>query len=82
MPGIDESPNQFLVRLATYLIRRLELSKTEKTFEGLKDLIVNEQFISSCPKELAVHLRERAPENFEEMAKIAACIALRVSNSS
>ena len=70
-PEIDESPDQFIVRLSTYLIRWLELSKTEKTFEGLKDLIVKEQFINSCPKELAVHLRERAPETLEEIAKIA-----------
>ena len=70
-PETDESPDQFIVRLSTYLIRWLELSKTEKTFEGLKDLIVKEQFINSCPKELAVHLRERAPESLEEIAKIA-----------
>jgi len=70
-PETDESPDQFIVRLSTYLIRLLELWKTKKTFEGLKDLIVKEQFINSCPKELAVHLRERAPETLEEMAKIA-----------
>ena len=61
-PETDKNPDQFLVRLSTYLIRRLELSKTEKTFEGLNDLIVKEQFINSCPKEL---------ETLEEMAKIA-----------
>ena len=70
-PETDESPDQFIVRLSTYLIRWLELSKTEKTFEGLKDLIVKEQFINSCLKELAVHLREQAPETLEEMVKIA-----------
>jgi len=69
-PETEESPNHFIVRFSTYLARWLELSKTEKTFEGLKDLIVKEQFINLCPKELAVHLRERAPENSEEMAKI------------
>ena len=69
-PETDESPDQVIVRLSPYLIRWFELSKTE-TSEGLKDLIVKEQLINSCPKELAVHLRERAPENLEEMAKIA-----------
>lgn len=34
-------------------------------------MIVKEQFINSCPKELTVHLREHAPETLEEMAKIA-----------
>ena len=70
-PEVDESPEQFIVRLDRYLLRRLELSNTERSFEGLKDLIVKEQFIDSCPKELAIHLRERAPETLVQIAKIA-----------
>ena len=70
-PEIDESADQFIVRLSTYLIRWLELSKIERSFDGLKNLIVKEQFINSCPKEITVHLRERAPETLEETAKIA-----------
>ena len=68
---VDESPEQFIVRLDRYLLRWLELSNTEHSFEGLKDLIVKEQFIDSCPKELAIHLRERAPETLVQVAKIA-----------
>ena len=70
-PEVDESPEQFIVRLDRYLLRRLELSNTERSFEGLKDLIVKEQFIDSCPKELAIHLRERASETLVQIAKIA-----------
>ena len=70
-PESDESPDQFIVRLTKYLIRWIELSKATERFEGLRDLIVKEQFISACPKELAVHLRERAPENLDQIAKIA-----------
>ena len=70
-PEVDESPEQFIVRLDRYLLRWLELSHTERSFEGLKDLIVKEQFIDSCPKELAIHLRERAPETLAQIAKIA-----------
>ena len=70
-PEVDESPEQFIVRLERYLLRWLELSHTERSFEGLKDLIVEEQFIDSCPKELAIHLRERAPETLDQIAKIA-----------
>ena len=68
---VDESPEQFIVRLDRYLLRWLELSHTERSFEGLKDLIVKEQFIDSCPKELAIHLRERAPETLAQVSKIA-----------
>ena len=70
-PEVDESPEQFIVRLGGYLLRWLELPHTERSFEGLKDLIVKEQFIDSCPKELAMHLRERAPETLVQIAKIA-----------
>ena len=69
-PEVDESPELFIVRLERYLLRWLELSHTERSFEGLKDLIVEEQFIDSCSKELAIHLRERAPEKLEQIAKI------------
>ena len=70
-PEVDESPEQFIVRLDRYLLRWLELLNTERSFEGLNDLIVKEQFIDSCPKELAIHLRERAPETLVQIAKIA-----------
>ena len=70
-PEVDESPEQFIVRLDRYLLHWLELSNTERSFEGLKDLIVKEQFIDSCPKELAIHLRESAPERLVQIAKIA-----------
>ena len=70
-PEVDESPEQFIVRLDRYLLRWLELSNTAQTFDGLKDLIVKEQFIDSCPKDLAIHLRERAPETLAKIAKIA-----------
>ena len=70
-PEADESPEQFIVRLDRYLLRWLELSDTDQTFGGLKDLIVKEQFIDSCPKDLAIHLRERAPDTLAKIAKIA-----------
>ena len=70
-PEVDESLEQFIVRLDRYLLRWLELSDTERTFDGLKDLIVTEQFIDSCPKDFAIHLQERAPETLAKIAKIA-----------
>ena len=68
---VDESQDQFIVRLDRYLLRWLELSDAKQTFDGLKDLIVKEQFIDSCPKDLAIHLGERAPETLAKIAKIA-----------
>lgn len=51
--------------MSNYLIQWIKLSKTEEKFK------VKEQFINSCPMELAVHLHERAPKTLEEIAKIA-----------
>ena len=70
-PEVDESPDQFVVPLDRYLLWWLELSDTVRTFDGLKDLIAKEQFTDSCPKDLAIHLRERAPETLAKIAKIA-----------
>ena len=64
-----ESPEQFITRLRRYLTRWIELSKTNKTYEGVSELFVREQFINSCPENLSIHLRERAPENVEEVAE-------------
>ena len=55
-PETDESIRQF-VHLSTYLMCLVELSETEQSFKGVKDLTVKKQF-NSCPKELAVYLRE------------------------
>ncbi|XP_073238079.1 uncharacterized protein [Porites lutea] len=49
-PEVDESPEQFIVRLDRYLLRWLELSHTERSFEGLKDLIVKEQLLTLVQK--------------------------------
>lgn len=70
-PETDKSPDQFIVHLKTYFFCWLDLSKTEQTFEGLTDLVVKEQFIDSCPKDLAIHLHKRAPETLAQIAKIA-----------
>ena len=78
-PETDETSDQFIVRISTYFMRWVELSETEQSFrpfKGVKGLysrewkvfIVKEQFINSCPKELAVYLRERAPETLDKMA--------------
>lgn len=70
-PEKGESPEQFVVRLKSYLSRWVELSKTEKSYDELGDLFVKEQFINACDKDLAVYLRERAPTQLADLAKLA-----------
>ena len=39
-PETDESPDHFTVRLSTYLMRWVELSETEQSFMGVKDILL------------------------------------------
>ncbi|XP_019634351.1 PREDICTED: uncharacterized protein LOC109477509 [Branchiostoma belcheri] len=66
IPQEGEGPDQYIVRLSSYLNRWIELSGTSKTFEGICDLIIQEQFLDLCPMDLAIHLRERKPKSLEE----------------
>jgi hypothetical protein len=49
----------------------MDLSTTAKTYDGLRDLIVKEQFANSVNKDLSIFLRERGPEDLKELAKLA-----------
>ena len=68
-PEVGESPGQFLTRIGNYLESWMKLAKAEATFEGLRQLVIMEQFLNMCPKELAVYLKERPMESMDEVAK-------------
>ena len=46
-PEAGETPSQFLARIDSYLERWIELAKVTKSYEGLKTLIVQEQYLST-----------------------------------
>jgi hypothetical protein len=68
---VGESPDQFIVRLKNNLDRWVELSGVSRTYICLSDLFVKEQFINACPRDLRVHIQERAPKDLTELAEIA-----------
>ena len=70
-PELGETPSQFLTRLDNYLERRIELAKVTKSYEGLKTLIVQEQYLSTCPKEMAMYLKEGKPKTLTELGNEA-----------
>ena len=70
-PEHGESPEQFFIRLGNYLTRWIELSGINKDYDSLCDLLIKDQFISSCPTDLAIHLKERAPSDLHELSKIS-----------
>jgi len=53
---VNEAPGQFLARLESYLMRWIELAEVVQDFDGLKNLMMKEQYlelfstISSVPQ--------------------------------
>ena len=70
-PELGETPSQFLARLDNYLERWLELAKVTKSYEGLKTLTVQEQYLSTCPNEMAMHLKEGKPKTLTQLGAVA-----------
>ncbi|KAJ8044259.1 hypothetical protein HOLleu_11669 [Holothuria leucospilota] len=66
-----ETNCQFLDRMKGYLTRWIELSDTEKTYDGIIDLLLKEQLLNSSSKELSIFLKERNPKLASSMAKLA-----------
>ena len=66
-PEGQESPGQFIVRLKNYLTKWVKLAKVEESFDGVVELMVQEQFTNACPKELSVYLNERSPNTLDEL---------------
>jgi len=70
-PEQGESPVQFITRLENYLVRWVELAGDNKTYDGIKKLFVEEQYLQSCPKEMSMHLREGKPATLKDLRERA-----------
>lgn len=70
-PYSGETISQFAVRIENYLERWVELGKVEKTYEGLKDLIMREQILQQVSKPLALFLKERDPKKVSLLSELA-----------
>ncbi|XP_062599280.1 uncharacterized protein LOC134260747 [Saccostrea cucullata] len=70
-PEVGETFTQFAVRLGSYLDRWIEFGKVNKTYNGLYDLVLRDQFISICNRDLSLFLKERIPKSIEEMCMLA-----------
>ena len=47
------------------------LSKIEQSFDALKELVLRNQFLHSCPRDLALFLRERTPSDMHMLKELA-----------
>jgi hypothetical protein len=70
-PEKGESPRQFMVRLNVYLQRWIDMARITQTYDGVLDLLVKEQYVDTCPRELAVFLKERRINDVDELARVA-----------
>jgi len=66
-----ESPFQFVTRIKSYLDRWLTLAEVTRSVDGLIDFFVREQYLSTCSKELAMFLRERAARSLVALTTLA-----------
>ena len=70
-PERSETFIQFSSRLCSYLNKWLTMAKVEKSFEAVSDFMARDQFLEACSRELFVHLKPKAFENLDAMAKEA-----------
>lgn len=70
-PEQCETFAQFSARLSSYFDRWIEMAKVPRTFDGLYDLMLGDQFIHICSQDLRLFPKERIPDNLQKMADFA-----------
>lgn len=70
-PQDSETAKQYATRLESFFDRWVEMGGTPKTYDGVRELIVSEQFLTNCHSALAVFLRERDCTKLSEMTQAA-----------
>ncbi|XP_077508305.1 uncharacterized protein LOC144119604 [Amblyomma americanum] len=70
-PNDHETPSQFVSRLGNYWGRWIELSKTDKTYEGVKGLILAEQLLENCAPAMVTFIREKRSTDLKELVQRA-----------
>ncbi|PIK55067.1 hypothetical protein BSL78_08017 [Apostichopus japonicus] len=70
-PKKGETSIQYMARLENYMARWLEMGGINKTFEEFSDLMLREQFLNVCSKELALFLREHDCKTSKALSELA-----------
>jgi len=68
---VGETAEQFVNRLKKYLTKWRDMAGFEATYEGLQNIIVRDQFFTTCDKPLQTFLKERGKLNLKEMTQTA-----------
>jgi hypothetical protein len=70
-PENDESVFQFISRVKRYFQRWVEMAGIDRTYDKLQDLMIQEQYLNTCNREMKIFLRERTPKNLDELITLA-----------
>ena len=66
-----EAASKYLARLEFFFDNWIRLSKIEESFKGLRELILVEKCLHSCPRELALLIWERSPSDKKQLLELA-----------
>ena len=69
-PLRGESCEQFIVRLQNYVQKWTEMAKCDESWPNVRSLLVKEQFVNSCPSNVAIHQKEQAPKDLAALAAL------------
>ncbi|XP_062594005.1 uncharacterized protein LOC134255486 [Saccostrea cucullata] len=67
----DESFKDFVVRVERYLNHWCEREKIDSDFGKLYDMVLREQVVRSCPKDLQLWILEHDPKSIEEVVALS-----------
>ena len=73
--GNDESYKEFAIRQRLYFERWRELPGKSETYDDVKDLLLQEQFLRCAPHELSTFVKDRQPKNMDDVVKHAQVFA-------
>ena len=68
---VGETPEQFVERLNRYLNKWCEMAGYDVDFDGLRSLIIRDQFFITCDRQLQTYLTEKGTLSLKEMTKAA-----------
>uniref|UniRef100_K1PG72 Uncharacterized protein n=1 Tax=Magallana gigas TaxID=29159 RepID=K1PG72_MAGGI len=57
--------------MSIYLQRWLKMAHIAETYEALFDLVLRDQFLNVCNRDLILFLKERMPKSIQDMAQLA-----------
>ncbi|XP_037801937.1 uncharacterized protein LOC119596678 [Penaeus monodon] len=69
--SMGETAKQLIARMTKLFERWTEMAECEKEYEALKELIIREQFLFSCGRNLSLFLKERSLKTLQDLQENA-----------